>query len=297
MSAVAESIAGGRLSGRLWFYANYHCNLRCSYCLTESAPLVKRRELGAEQILERAAEAAELGFTGFGVTGGEPFILDYMPQLVGALADDLPVIVLSNATLFNERRLAEIEPLADKPVHVQISLDRPDPVRNDEMRGPENFRKVVEAVPKLVERGVGVRIATTLEDPDAVDPHEMEQLCELHRRLGVPDEITSCARSSTVGVPRVATWACSRASSSSSRSLRSRPTAPSTARSRRRWSAGDSTPICSSLARPLRSAPPLRRWCGSSRAARKAPTRRSGSGERDRLLARSGDQVSERRVR
>ena len=188
MSAVAESIAGGRLSGRLWFYANYHCNLRCSYCLTESAPLVKRRELGAEQILERAAEAAELGFTGFGVTGGEPFILDYMPQLVGALADDLPVIVLSNATLFNERRLAEIEPLADKPVHVQISLDRPDPVRNDEMRGPENFRKVVEAVPKLVERGVGVRIATTLEDPDAVDPHEMEQLCELHRRLGVPDE-------------------------------------------------------------------------------------------------------------
>ena len=188
MSAVAESIAGGRLSGRLWFYSNYHCNLRCSYCLTESAPLVKRRELGAELILERAAEAAELGFTGFGVTGGEPFILDYMPQLVGALADELPVIVLSNATLFNERRLAEIEPLADKPVQVQISLDRPDPVRNDEMRGPENFRKVVEAVPRLVERGVGVRIATTLEDPDAVDPHEMEQLCELHRRLGVPDE-------------------------------------------------------------------------------------------------------------
>ena len=188
MSAVAESIAGGRLSGRLWFYSNYHCNLRCSYCLTESAPLVKRRELGAEQVLARAAEAAQLGFTGFGVTGGEPFILDYMPELVGELADELPVIVLSNATLFNERRLREVEPLADKPVHVQISLDSPDPIQNDEMRGPENFRKVVEAVPKLVERGVGVRIATTLEDPDAVDPHEMEQLCELHRRLGVPDE-------------------------------------------------------------------------------------------------------------
>lgn len=188
MSAVAESIAGGRLSGRLWFYSNYHCNLRCSYCLTESAPLVKRRELGAEQVLERAAEAVELGFTGFGVTGGEPFILDYMPELVGALADELPVIVLSNATLFNSRRLAEVEPLADKPVHVQISLDRPDPVRNDEMRGPDNFRKVVEAVPKLVERGVGVRIATTLENPDAVDPHEMERLCDLHRSLGVPDE-------------------------------------------------------------------------------------------------------------
>ena len=144
MSTVADSIASGSLSGRLWFYSNYHCNLQCSYCLTESGPLVKRRELGAEQVLERAAEAAELGFTGFGVTGGEPFILDYMPELVGALADRLPVIVLSNATFFNERRLREVEALADKPVHVQISLDSPDPIQNDEMRGPENFRKVVE---------------------------------------------------------------------------------------------------------------------------------------------------------
>ena len=33
-----------------------------------------------------------------------------------------------------------------------------------------------------------MRIATTLEDPEAADPHEMERLCELHRSLGVPDE-------------------------------------------------------------------------------------------------------------
>jgi MoaA/NifB/PqqE/SkfB family radical SAM enzyme len=56
------------------------------------------------------------------------------------------------------------------------------------MRGPENFRKVLDAVPRLVERGIGVRIATTVADPDAVDPEERERLCELHRALGVPDE-------------------------------------------------------------------------------------------------------------
>ncbi len=33
-----------------------------------------------------------------------------------------------------------------------------------------------------------MRIATTLEDPDAVDPDERERLCELHRSLGIPDE-------------------------------------------------------------------------------------------------------------
>ena len=53
------------------------------------------------------------------------------------------------------------------------------------MTGGEPF---VEAVPKLVERGIGVRIATTLEDPDAADPNEMERLCELHRAMGVSDE-------------------------------------------------------------------------------------------------------------
>ena len=188
MRAVQDAIATGTVGGRLWFYANYHCNLQCSYCLTESGPRVPRRELPGEAILERAAEAADLGFESFGVTGGEPFIRDDMPALVAELGRRRPTVVLSNATLFNERRLRELEPLADLPVHVQISLDHPDPVENDEMRGPENFRKVMEAIPKLVERGIGVKIATTLEDPDAVDPEERERRCELHRRMGIPDE-------------------------------------------------------------------------------------------------------------
>jgi len=209
VTAVAEKIAEGQIGGRLWFYANYHCNLRCTYCLTESAPEVDRRELGQERIIECAREGRELGFTALGVTGGEPFVLDYMPALIARLGSELPTVVLSNATAFNARRLREMEPLADLPVHVQISLDHPDPEDNDEMRGPENFRKVVEAVPKLVERGIGVRIATTLEDPEAADPHEMERLCELHRSMGIPDEdhvvrpiiSRGRARSNDMGVP------------------------------------------------------------------------------------------------
>jgi len=187
VTSFADAIAARTVNGRLWFYTNYHCNLECSYCLTESGPTVRRRELDADAILERAAEAKRLGFTGFGVTGGEPFIREDMTELVALLARELPTVVLSNGTLFNDRRLRELEPLADLPVQIQISLDRPDPVENDEMRGPENFRKVIEAIPKLVERGIGVRIATTLEDPDAVDAEEQERLCALHRSLGIPD--------------------------------------------------------------------------------------------------------------
>jgi MoaA/NifB/PqqE/SkfB family radical SAM enzyme len=188
MTVLADALESGRISGRVWLYSNYHCNLRCTYCLTESAPAVPRRELGRERMVALAHEARELGFTALGVTGGEPFLLDYMVALVGRLADELPTLVLSNGTVFNARRLRELEALAGKPVALQISLDRPDPEPNDSMRGPENFARVVAAVPELVRRGIRVRIATTLADPDAAETGEMARLCELHRRLGVPDE-------------------------------------------------------------------------------------------------------------
>jgi len=183
--SIAAAVADGRLPGRVWLYADYHCNLACTYCLTESAPRAPRRELGHARMLDVAQEAAELGFTDLGVTGGEPFLLAWLPQALAAMSAHLPVLVLTNGTLFTRRGLAKLEPIRGRPVAVQISLDRPDPVANDQMRGPENFRKVVEAVPQLVERGIRVRIATTVE---SIADAELDRLCALHRGLGVPDD-------------------------------------------------------------------------------------------------------------
>ncbi len=53
------------------------------------------------------------------------------------------------------------------------------------IRAPDNFRKVVQAIPRLVERGHEVRIATTLLEENAP---ELARLCDLHRSLGVSDE-------------------------------------------------------------------------------------------------------------
>jgi MoaA/NifB/PqqE/SkfB family radical SAM enzyme len=182
---VAEAIADGRMPARVWMYANYHCNLACIYCLTESAPQVARRELAPERMVELAAEAAELGFTDIGVTGGEPFLLPWLPDRLAEVSELLPVLVLTNGTLFTRRGLDRLGPIVDRPVALQISLDRPDPVANDEMRGPENFRKVVAAIPTLVQRGIRVRIATTVE---SIEDAELDRLCALHRDLGVPDD-------------------------------------------------------------------------------------------------------------
>ena len=185
MTAVAAAVADGLIGGRLWLYANYHCNLTCTYCLTESAPRVARRELPVERLVEIAAEARGAGFTALGVTGGEPFLVGGLAGALAAMAAELPTLVLSNGTLFTPRLLAELTPLAGRDCAVQISLDSADPTVNDEMRGPRNFSKVVQAIPRLRAQGIRVRIATTGED---LEPEALARLCELHRTLGVGDE-------------------------------------------------------------------------------------------------------------
>jgi len=183
-SAVGAAVAAGRLPGRVWMYSNYHCNIACAYCLTESGPKVARRALSPETMIEVGKQAKELGFTDIGVTGGETFLMPQMPTILTQLAESLPVVALTNGTLFSRRLLEKVKPLADRDVTLQISLDRPDADLNDEMRAPDNFRKVVAAVPALVERGIAVRIATTVE---SMEDAELDRLCALHRDLGVPD--------------------------------------------------------------------------------------------------------------
>jgi MoaA/NifB/PqqE/SkfB family radical SAM enzyme len=185
VTAVADAIAVGVIGGRLWLYANYHCNLACTYCLTESAPQVARRQLAVERLPQIAAEARAMGFTALGVTGGEPFLVAGLPAALGAMAAELPTLVLSNGTLLTRRLLAQLEPLAGLDLAVQVSLDSAQPEANDEMRGPHNFAKVVQAVPRLRALGIRVRVATTGE---GLEPEALARLCELHRSLGVADE-------------------------------------------------------------------------------------------------------------
>ena len=185
-SNVSEALASGEMPGRVWIYSNYHCNLACSYCLTESSPRSERRQLTAEQMLTIATQAKELGFTGIGVTGGEPMLLPWLPETLAAMAQHLPVLLLTNGTLLGGDRFQRAAPLAHRNITVQISLDSHLPDVNDMARGPDNFDKVVAVVPRLIVNGIRVRIATTTGG--ALDSPTLDPLRELVRSLGVRDE-------------------------------------------------------------------------------------------------------------
>ncbi len=186
MSSVAEAVASGVLPGRVWFYSNYHCNLACAYCLTESSPDSDKRALSADQMVGIAQQAADLGFTDIGVTGGEPFLAADMPYTLARLTDILPTVVLTNGMLLSDARLERMRPLADRNLKIQISLDADAAETNDSKRGDDNFRKVIANIPRLVDAGLTVRIATTIDGEP--DPESMERLCALHRSLGVSDD-------------------------------------------------------------------------------------------------------------
>ena len=187
MTMVADAVESGELTGRIWFYSNYHCNLSCTYCFTESSPSAPKRALPPEQIVRLAGEGKELGFDKFGLTGGEPFLLPYIVDVAKELGALGPTILITNGTVFGPKRFARATELAGHDVALQISLDAPEPDLNDEMRGPENFAKVADVVPRLTSSGVRVRIATTIEE-GRLDTDLHSRLCDLHRSWGVTDE-------------------------------------------------------------------------------------------------------------
>ncbi len=151
------------LGERLWIYVNFHCNLHCDYCCVRSSPVARRRELGLERVRRIAREAPALGVRELFVTGGEPFLLDDIGDIVIALADAAPVTLLTNGMLFRGPRLASLKRLPRDRVTLQISLDSPDPLLHDAHRGRGAWQKALEGIDTARAEGFRVRLAATVE--------------------------------------------------------------------------------------------------------------------------------------
>lgn len=150
------------LGERLWLYVNFHCNLHCDYCCVRSSPAARRRALGIDRIRRIAREAPPLGVRALFVTGGEPFLLDDIDDIVIALAQAAPVTLLTNGMLFKGPRLAALKRLPRDSVTLQISLDSSDPALHDAHRGRGAWRRAVEGIQVARSEGFRVRLAATV---------------------------------------------------------------------------------------------------------------------------------------
>ena len=158
------------VGSRLWLYTNFDCNLHCDYCCVRSSPKAPRRALGLERVRRIAIEAAELSVSEIFVTGGEPFLLADIGEILIACATAAPTTVLTNGMLLAGRRLETLRALPRDRVTLQISLDSATPERHDRHRGKGTWARAWKGIERARAEGFRVRLAATVAtDTEAED--------------------------------------------------------------------------------------------------------------------------------
>ncbi len=177
---------------KLWIYTNYDCNLKCSYCVAKSGPNAPRRALGFENVKRLVDEAIDLGFDHLFFTGGEPFLLNDIYDMLAYASARVKTTVLTNAMLLRQKlpgadvtRLDRLCEIANDSLIVQVSLDGGRLEDHDTYRGAGTWEKTVAGIRLLQERSFRVRLGTT-ETP--INSPHLDKICEFHRSLGIPDE-------------------------------------------------------------------------------------------------------------
>ena len=161
----AASLSAGDdrpVGSRLWLYTNFDCNLRCDYCCVRSSPHAPRRELGLPRVQRIAREAPELGVKEIFVTGGEPFLLEDIGEILRTCAAAAPTTVLTNGMLFTGRRSEALRALPRDRVVLQISLDSATPDLHDLHRGPGTWARTREGIQRARAEEFRVRLAATI---------------------------------------------------------------------------------------------------------------------------------------
>ena len=185
------------VGSRLWLYTNFDCNLSCDYCCVRSSPKAPRRALGVERVRRIAVEAAELGVSEIFLTGGEPFMLPDVGEIIAACAAAAPTTVLTNGMLFVGSRLATLHSLPRERVTLQISLDSPTPERHESHRGKGTWARSWKGIERARAEGFRVRLAATVStDAEAeefrsfLDAHHVSEENRVIRRIALRGSAT-----------------------------------------------------------------------------------------------------------
>ena len=160
--ALANADVDRPVGSRLWLYTNFDCNLHCDYCCVRSSPKVPRQELGLARVRRIAGEAAEIGVSEIFVTGGEPFLLADIGDILASCTAAAPTTVLTNGMLLAGRRLQTLRSLPSDRLTLQISLDSPTPELHDRHRGAGTWLRAWQGVECARGEGFRVRLAATV---------------------------------------------------------------------------------------------------------------------------------------
>ncbi|MCL2161702.1 MAG: radical SAM protein [Betaproteobacteria bacterium] len=177
----------GKFPGRLLlqWHLSERCNLRCRHCYQDTYEINARGLEDWRRLLQHytAFLKARSGMRGhINLTGGEPLALSEFPALMETLAgipDTIPVGILSNGTLIDDRMARQ---LRDWRVHhVQVSLDG-NRATHDAIRGSGAFDAAILGLRALKAARVKSVIAFTAQRSNW---REFPDIAALGAKLGV----------------------------------------------------------------------------------------------------------------
>ncbi len=100
--------------------------------------------MATDEIFGLIDQARDLGATRFLVTGGEPFMVRDIYDIIRRITAETDLVMLTNGMYFTERNIARLEQSIGRGrVSLQISLDGPTAELHDAIRGKGTFEKTV----------------------------------------------------------------------------------------------------------------------------------------------------------
>lgn len=146
------------------------CNLSCSHCYHPH-----HRNTGAlslkdwETILEKIESFMRKYQLQprFMFCGGEPLLSPFLKPLINRISEKWPdaeLIFLTNGTIIKD---SLFDTLSATKASFQISLDGPDGMRHDFVRGPGSFKKSLAGIDKILTQGYQVAVLSILSQRTA----------------------------------------------------------------------------------------------------------------------------------
>ncbi len=175
----------------LWFHTGTACNLSCPFCLEGSKPGDDRLQLmrfdDAKPFID---EALTLDVKQFSFTGGEPFVNKDFVRILEYALERRPCMVLTNATEPLLKRLAQLEPLRDRPhaLHFRVSLDHFLAEEHDKARGEGMFSKALDGLCALHEMGFALSVANHMISGLPANL-VAQRFAEVFRGAGLPKDL------------------------------------------------------------------------------------------------------------
>ncbi len=161
---------------KLAIHVTNRCNLRCVMCPLAQARHHADETLGRAEAEEAVRFGLAHGFRIIELIGGEPFLLDYVYDLVDMAGNVVPeLVVATNATVFRDQDLMRLS--RARNLRLQVSIDGVGGT-HDAIRGREGaFEKAEGALRRLAALDVSVSLSTVIQRRNA------GELFEVYRRF------------------------------------------------------------------------------------------------------------------